>query len=317
MIYQYQERNYHSRRRRSSFMRKFATLVIFGVVVYGVITTTYALLKTFSTNPTTQKIISPIGRILPVSISSGLEETVEKSLKGTTGTYSVAVKNLKTGEMYLKNENRQYEAASLYKLWIMLTVMEQRDRGILKEDQELTAKAEELNEKFDIATESAEMKEGEVKMTIRQATNQMITISHNYAALLLASKVRLSNVKVQMDKHGLLSSSLNPPRTSAYDILTFYEKLYKKELINQERSGEMIELLKKQQLNDRIPLHLPEDIEVAHKTGELGSYKHDAGIVFTEKGDYIIVLMSESSNPKAAAEREALLSKAVYQYFQK
>ena len=316
MIYQYQERSFRSRRRRSTFLRKFVKLTLLCLIAYGLITASYSLLKTFSTNPITQKIISPIGRILPVSISSGLEKTVEDSLSGTSGTYSVAIKNLKTGEVYLRNEDRQYEAASLYKLWVMLTVYEQIERGVLSEDQELTAKAEELNDKFDIATESAEMKEGEIKMTVRQATNQMITISHNYAALLLASKVRLSNVKIQMDKYGLLSSSLNPPRTTASDILAFYEKLYKKELVDAERSQQMIDLLKKQELNDRIPRYLPDSVAVGHKTGEIGPFKHDGGIVFTENGDYIIVLMSESKDPKAAAEREAVISKAVYQYFQ-
>lgn len=316
MIYQYQERSYRVRRRRSTFMRKLILFTVFCLVTYGLLTTTYTLLRTFSTNPTTQKLILPIGRILPISISSGLEKTVEQSLSGTSGTYSVAIKNMKTGEVYLKNEDRQYEAASLYKLWVMLTVYDQIERGIINDDQELTAKAEELNEKFDIATDSAEMKEGEIKMTVKQATNQMITISHNYAALLLASKVRLSNIQLQMNKYGLTASKLNPPRTSTSDILVFYEKLYRKELVNKEASGQMLALLKLQQLNDRIPLYLPESIESAHKTGELGPFKHDAGIVFTEKGDYIIVLMSESSDPKAAAEREARVSKAVYDYFQ-
>lgn len=315
MIYQYQERSYRSRRRRSSFLKKFLVLLIFGAAVYGTIATTYSMLRNFSDNPTTQKLISPLGKILPASISRGLEDTVEESLKGTTGTYSVAIKNLKTGEMYLKNENRVYEAASLYKLWIMLAVMEQIEQGTIDENQVLSAKAEELNEKFDIATESAEMKEGEIKMTVSEAMSQMITISHNYAALLLSSKVRLSNVKTQMDKYGFFTSHLNPPRTTANDILIYYEKLYKKELVNGTRSEQMIELLAKQQLNDRVPKYLPENTKIAHKTGELGGVKHDAGIVFTDKGDFIIVLMSQSKDPKAAAEREALVSKAVFEYF--
>jgi beta-lactamase class A len=317
MIYQYQERSYRSRRRRSSFLKKFAVILFFCVVVYGILTTSYTLLRTFSTNPTTQKIISPLGKILPMSISRGLEETVEEQLEGTSGTYAVAIKNLKTGEMYLKNEHRQFEAASLYKLWIMLTVMQQLDEGKLKESQALNAKAEDLNKTFRIATEAAEIKEGEIKMTVDEALNRMITISHNYAALLLSAKVRLSNVKTQMEQYSFTESHLNPPRTTASDILAFYEKLYKGELVSKTRSEEMIDILKKQQLNDRIPLYLPDEITSAHKTGELGPFKHDAGIVFTDRGDYIIVLLSESSDPKAAAQREARISEAVYQYFQK
>jgi hypothetical protein len=42
---------------------------------------------------------------------------------------------------------------------------------------------------------------------------------------------------------------------------------------------------------------------------------HDAGIVFSQAGDYIIVLLSDSDNPSGAMEKEALVSKATYEYF--
>jgi beta-lactamase class A len=54
---------------------------------------------------------------------------------------------------------------------------------------------------------------------------------------------------------------------------------------------------------------------MAHKTGELGQVSHDGGIVYTEKGDYIIVVLSESTLPKGAEERIANISKDVYAYF--
>ena len=77
----------------------------------------------------------------------------------------------------------------------------------------------------------------------------------------------------------------------------------------------MIELLKKQQLNDRIPKYLPSGTFVAHKTGELGYYKHDAGIVFSEQDNYILVVLSKTDSPSSGAEEIAKLSKAVYDYF--
>ena len=54
-----------------------------------------------------------------------------------------------------------------------------------------------------------------------------------------------------------------------------------------------------------------------HKTGELGGMKHDVGIVSGPSGDYIIVLMSDSNNPKAAAERMAKVSENVFNYMSK
>lgn len=262
--------------------------------------------------------IPPIKQVLrTLNQDNGLEQAVEDVLEGTIGSYSVAVKDLKTGQSYYRNENRIYDAASLYKLWVMAETFDQIEKGQLKEDQALIQDAEELNKKFDIASESAEVTEGEVKFSVEEALRQMITISHNYAALLLSEKVRLSNVKTFLQQHGLTKSSIGvPPKTTAFDIALFFEKLYNGELANRENTAKMLDLLKLQRLNNKLPRNLPDDVDIAHKTGELGRFTHDAGIVYSANGDYIIVVFSESNEPDAAADRIADVSRAVYTYFQ-
>jgi len=272
----------------------------------------YALLS-----PLAEQINKSVQKMNPFSPSS-LSKDIRDSLNDTKGEYAIVVKNLKTDENFSLGEEEKFETASLYKLWIMAVVFQNLKEGKLKEDQVLFEKAEVLNDKFDIATESAEIKEGEITMTVQKALEQMITISHNYAALLLSARVRLSNVSKFLKEQGFENSSIGvPPRTTAKDIALFYEKLYKGEIIDKESSMEMIELLKRQQLNDRIPKFLPEEIEVAHKTGEIDGYKHDAGIVFTKKGDYIIVVLSKTDDPQIAAAKIAGISRIVFDYFKK
>jgi beta-lactamase class A len=77
----------------------------------------------------------------------------------------------------------------------------------------------------------------------------------------------------------------------------------------------MIDLLKKQALNDRLPKYLDSDIEVAHKTGELFGAKHDAGIVYAKTGDYVIVVLSDTKDYDKAAENIARYSEEIYNYF--
>ena len=79
----------------------------------------------------------------------------------------------------------------------------------------------------------------------------------------------------------------------------------------------MIDLLKKQQLNEKLPKILPENTIVAHKTGEFNSFSHDGGIVYTKNSDYIIVVMSDTNNPQEANNVIAQISKGVYEYFTK
>lgn len=48
----------------------------------------------------------------------------------------------------------------------------------------------------------------------------------------------------------------------------------------------------KQENVNKIPQGVPEDIQTANKTGETEEVQHDAAIVFGEKTDYILCVMS-------------------------
>lgn len=250
---------------------------------------------------------------------NSLKGVIENALSESQGRYGIVIKNLKTGENYNLNEHQKFEAGSLYKLWAIALTLEQINQGILKEDQILRGEVKILNEKFGIDESQAELKEGDIEMTVSQALNQMISISHNYAALLLSEKLKNSRLaeflKKQKFDESSISDSLDPPQTTASDIALFYEKLYQGKLVDQPSSQKMIDLLKKQNLNDGIPKNLDKDVAVAHKTGDIGWFKHDGGIIFAKNGDYIIVILSESDSPAAAQERIAQISKAVYEYF--
>lgn len=287
------------------------------VVFFG----TYTVVSSQS-KPAT--LLSPIGKMPSQEVEAvsgydpGLDTVVKDSLKGTSGTYGIVIKNLRTNKTFQYNETKVFPSASLYKLWIMAVTEEQLEKGMLHENQVLTADIPKLNDMFKIASESAERTDGTVSLSVTNALTKMITISDNYAALLLSSKIRLSNVDAFLDTYGLSGSAIGqPPTTTPLDVAVFYEKLYARTLISQQASEKMLTLLKQQQINDRIPKYLPDGIDVAHKTGELDGVKHDAGIVFAPFGDYIIVLMSDSQDPLGAAAREALVSKNVYEYFAK
>lgn len=229
-----------------------------------------------------------------------LASVVKDSMKDFQGKYGVLVKNLKTGETYGMNDKEFFEAGSLYKLWVMEAVFEKIKEGKLGEDDNLEADVKDLNLQLGVATSEAELKEGRLQFTISSALEQMITISHNYAALMLFNKVDSSGI---------------PTKVTAKDVALFFERLYKGEIIDSDYSKRMIDILSRQKIADRIPKYLPEGTKVAHKTADFGFFEHDGGIVFSEKGDYIIVLLTESSSPADADESIAQISKAVYDYF--
>lgn len=280
--------------------------------------------STEMTNPlttfvSTSPIASPTAIENTQAEMNSLKEVVNNALEGTKGTYGIAIKNLKSGQSYYANEHKVFEAGSLYKLWIMAVVYQQIQDGKLTKDQVFSEDVAILNQKFNIDPDSAEQTEGTVTFTVHDALNQMITISHNYAALLLTEKIKLSSVATFLKENGLAESTVGInsdfPTATPYDIALFFENLYEGKLANQQYTDEMINLLKNQQLNDGLPKYLLDKSKVANKTGEIDLFKHDAGIVFTDKGDYILVVMSESNSPSSAQERIALVSKGVFDYF--
>lgn len=248
-----------------------------------------------------------------------LENIVNQAFEDTKGKYSVVIKNLKTGENYSLNEHKKYDAASLYKLWVMATAFRLIQDGILKEDEILKQDIAKLNDTFNISSESAEQTEGIIQLSISDAIEQMIIISDNYAALLLSEKVRLSRVETFLQTYGFSESKVGldgtDPATTASDIALFFEKLYTGKLANTLYSEEMIRFLKGQKLNHKLPKYLHPGTVVAHKTGELNQFSHDAGIVYTPQGDYIITVLSETDVPSQAEKNIATLSRDVYTYF--
>lgn len=306
-------------------LKLIKTFVFILIGVVGVYLILHQFTKTKTIN--SAKIVTPSVSVIRTPAPSGsqgqvkanaLGGIVEKALEGATGTYGIVIKNIKTGETYNSNEHKFFETGSLYKLWVMATAYKQIQNGQLTEDQVLSENVATLNQKFNIDPSLAELTEGTVTFTVHDALEQMITISHNYAALLLTEKIKLSSVATFLKEKGFTESIVGTnggsPTTTPSDVALFLEELYNGELANQQYTDEMINLLKNQQLNDGLPKYLPDKSEVANKTGEIDLFKHDAGIIFTDKGDYIIVVMSESDAPQAAQKRIALVSKAVFDY---
>jgi len=315
---------YRPRRERNAGI-KLIRLISFIIVVFVSI---FFVFFAIQGRLTSSSLISPLA--YPLTRSSipfkdildkknQISEIVQNILKDKAGDYGVVVMNLKTGENYVHNEHKLFESASLYKLWVMAVTFEQISDGRLKKTDIMEQKIEVLNEKFKIATESAELKEGEIKLSVNDALRQMITISDNYSALLLTERLRLFSVSDYLSYQSFNESKVGlrgeAPVTSAYDMALFFEKLYKEETQEKNDAGEMLTLLKMQQLNRKLPKYLPKDIIVAHKTGELGEFSHDAGIIYTSKGDYIIVVLSKTRSIVDADEKIAQISKEVYNYF--
>lgn len=216
---------------------------------------------------------------------------IDLELSKLDGDYAVVIKDLTSDIYYSKNADTKFTSASIYKLAVMYKIYD------LIENEDLSPQ-----------------KEVSPGLTVKRALELMITISDNNSALALADMAGWKNIQTQLEKDSILGFSLmqQTPQVTASAVSQLLEKIYFNKAISQNASQQMKELLLGQTVNDRIPKYLPADIKIAHKTGELDFVRHNAGIVFGKKSDYIFVFLSETPAPQIALENIANLSKTIY-----
>lgn len=77
-----------------------------------------------------------------------------------------------------------------------------------------------------------------------------------------------------------------------------------------------LEMLFAQEFNRMIPARLPKGVRVAHKTGEISTHAHDAGLVFPpDRAPYAVAILTEFS-PEADRPQRAVadISAAIYEH---
>ena len=255
-----------------------------------------------------------------------LKVEIQEKLQELEGDFAVAFKNIDDStQTVLIKEREMFHAASTMKTPVMIELFKQAASGRFSLDDSILVKNEFRSivdssfYKMDISEDS----EGELyekigqKRTIRRLINDMITMSSNLATNILIEKVGAQNVTQTIRSYGADSIKVLrgvedikaykkglSNRTTALDESIIYERLGQGEAVNKVASKEMIEILKKQQFNDMIPTRLPDNVEVAHKTGWITGVHHDSGLVILPDGQkYVLVLLS-----KNAPNRENVIS---------
>ena len=64
----------------------------------------------------------------------------------------------------------------------------------------------------------------------------------------------------------------------------------------------MLEILLKQQLNDRLPRYLPPGTPCAHKTGTLPGIRNDSGIIYVNENSHVAVTVFSRWDDEAVSD---------------
>jgi beta-lactamase class A len=103
--------------------------------------------------------------------------------------------------------------------------------------------------------------------------------------------------------------------TTAKDMAYLLEALYRNKFLNPEVSQKCLGILGQQKINDRIPRKLPRDgTFIAHKTGLERHICHDVGIVYTDKGNFLICVLVKHQDRFAKASKRLISDIALLTY---
>lgn len=254
----------------------------------------------------------------PNAPDSDLQAIVEGVVKDLPGDWGVAVKKLDTGQYAEFNGDKQQVSASLYKVWVLSELYRQVKAGIVSLDDTMTVTDEDVA--YDQVYGDVILNPGD-DVTLRHAAELMVTVSDNTSAHLLARMLGPDNVIAFMQRNGLKQSSLDwsgvtDNMTTPNDMLHELELIATSQMVDAQSSHDMVQLLLGQEINNLLTPGLPDGTPFAHKTGALDSLLHDAGIVYSPAGPYIIVCMASNLDDYGTAwDKMPELSKKVYDYF--
>ena len=221
-----------------------------------------------------------------------------QALDGRDGIrLGLVVHDLATGVKCQVRADESFRAASLYKLVVLAEAERAVARGELSFDDVLLIEPRHaIDDPVDLRPTSS------FERAVGEAVRRMIQSSANADALALREHLGVAQVDSLPAAIGMESTQLGDEFvTTPDDIATYFEQLYRGELIGNTASASMLNTLSGQLLRDVIPEPLPSNLPIAHKTGTLDDYLHDAGIVFAPGGSYVLVAMSQHPFAQDAA----------------
>ncbi len=256
-----------------------------------------------------------------------LKNTLENKIGNFKGKVGLVVEDLNTGWVISFNEDALIPSASLVKVPIMLSYFyaAQEDKVNLKENIKLKSfervPGSKVLGKFPAGSQ----------FMVEELFDPMITVSDNAAANALIDLLGFDALNAYFKKMGLKNTNIvrnmldfrgrregQENYTTAADMAYILEKLYRRQFLNQEVSDKCLILLNQQKINDRIPKNLPKDeVSVAHKTGLERHICHDAGIVYTQKGNFLICVLVKHGNRRALPAKKLIsdIALSTYNYY--
>jgi beta-lactamase class A len=232
------------------------------------------------------------------------------------------------------NADTYFHAASTMKLAVLLGVFRQIDRGELQLDapvhirNRFTSIVNQEPFMLDLGRDADPDVYGHLgrTLTVRELAYWMITKSSNLATNLLVDVVGIQTIQQALDEleidgvrvlrgvedQAAFQAGLNNEVT-ANGLLKLLRLIADGKAYSQKACDEMLNIMLEQQYRSGIPAGLPKAARVAHKTGNISTVHHDAGIVYLEgRKPYVLVILTQFTAETGRGTAVAEVSRDIF-----
>jgi beta-lactamase class A len=246
----------------------------------------------------------------------------------------IAFYDAETTVQWSYNADHYFHAASTMKLAVLLGVFRQVEHGELTLDapvhvrNRFTSIVNQEPFMLDLGRDADPDVYGHLgkTMTVRELAYWMITKSSNLGTNLLVDVVGIPTIQSALDELEIdgvrilrgvedqraFEAGLNNEVT-AHGLLKLLRLIADGKAYSQKGSDEMLRILLDQQFRSGIPAGLPKGARIAHKTGNISTVHHDAGIVFLEdRKPYVLVILTQFGAEQGRGAAVADVSRDIF-----
>jgi beta-lactamase class A len=270
----------------------------------------------------------------PMTVSS-LRTQIEKIAHDAGAEQvGVAFHDYETHQSWSLHGDLWFHAASTIKVPVLLGVYGAIHAGLLIEESRVHVRNRFFSvvdgSRFCVEDANSDVQRATGRtMRVKELAHHMIATSSNLATNLLIDVIglevmqrilaplHLGGVELRRGVEDELAwqAGINN-QVTANGLLQALRLIVEERAYSAAVGQRMLDILHQQQFRDGIPAGLPEGARVAHKTGEISTAAHDAGIVFLpDREPYVLAVLTQWP-PAAGRRREVIarISQSVFEH---
>ena len=255
-----------------------------------------------------------------------MEDSIRTIVRDTDAVVGVAILDLTDQRALYLNADAIYPTASTIKIAVLAELFRQHERGSGAKLGDLYT----VNAKDGVGTEGIlqSMSAGVARITNRDLALLMVSLSDNSATNVLIDRVGMDNVNSWLTQMGLERTRLRrhmldvkaaqegrENTSTPRELVTMLRAIHEGRVFGKATTEEFFKMLSTQK-SSYLPRHLPADLMIANKPGNLDAVRNDAGIVFVPGRPFAIAVMTTFATDGVAAEESiGRIAQAAWSYF--